>query len=98
RFSRDWSSDVCSSDLLKAVQGKECVTVDYRLGPEDPYPAALDDAVLAYRQLLAQGVDAGNVILSGESSGAGLALAVALVARMARSEGRRGGRGTGMRE
>lgn len=72
-----------ASRVLKAVQGKECVTVDYRLGPEDPYPAALDDAVLAYRQLLAQGVDAKNVILSGESSGAGLALAVALVARMA---------------
>ena len=68
--------------LAKAVSG-ECVTVDYRLAPENPYPAALDDAVDAYRGLVNSGVDPSRILLSGESSGAGLALALALTLKMA---------------
>lgn len=68
--------------LAKAVRG-DCVTVDYRLAPENPYPAALDDAVDAYRGLVNSGVDPSRILLSGESSGAGLALALALTLKMA---------------
>ncbi len=68
--------------LAETVSG-DCITVDYRLAPENPYPAALDDAVDAYRGLVNQGVNPANILLSGESSGAGLALALALTLKMA---------------
>ena len=71
-----------ASRLATAVGG-ECVTVDYRLAPEAPYPAALDDAVDAYRGLLRAGVAPSRILLSGESSGGGLALALSLALKMA---------------
>lgn len=51
---------------------------DYRLAPEHPYPAALDDSVAAYGWLLAQGVAPANVVMVGESAGGGLCLATLL--------------------
>jgi epsilon-lactone hydrolase len=68
------------SDLARRAHAK-AVTVDYRLAPEHPYPAAVDDARAAYEGLLAQGVDAGQIALAGESSGGGLAVATLLVLR-----------------
>jgi salicylate hydroxylase len=74
------SSVEYASRLSRALNGP-CYTVDYRLAPEHPYPAAFDDAFSAYRGLLAAGVDPATVFLSGESSGGGLALAAAAALR-----------------
>jgi salicylate hydroxylase len=71
-----------ASRLATAVDGV-CYTIDYRLAPEHPYPAAIDDAVAAYRALLRRGVPASTILLSGESAGGGLAVAAALALRMA---------------
>jgi epsilon-lactone hydrolase len=68
------------SDLARRARAK-AVTVDYRLAPEHPYPAAVDDARAAYEGLLAQGVDAGQIALAGESAGGGLAVATLLALR-----------------
>ena len=76
-------SSVEYAGRLADAVGGACVTVDYRLAPEHPYPAAVDDALAAYRGLLAAGVAAASVFLSGESSGGGLALALAIAIRNA---------------
>ena len=55
--------------------GTRAITLDYRLAPEHPYPAAVADAQDAYQGLLEQGVDAGQIALAGESAGGGLAVA-----------------------
>jgi monoterpene epsilon-lactone hydrolase len=68
------------SDLARRAQAK-AVTVDYRLAPEHPYPAAVDDARAAYEGLLAQGVDPDQIALAGESAGGGLAVALLLALR-----------------
>ena len=56
---------------------------DYRLAPESPFPAAPDDCHAAYRGLLAQGVEPGNIVLAGDSAGGNLALVTLLRARAA---------------
>ncbi len=56
----------------------ELVALDYRLAPEHPFPAALDDAVLAWRALLAEGADPRRLAVIGDSAGGGLALALGL--------------------
>lgn len=66
---------------LARVIGARVVVIDYRLAPEHPYPAALDDCVAAYSALLDQGVDAGDLVVAGDSAGGGLAASVALAAR-----------------
>lgn len=54
------------------------VLVYYRLAPENPYPAGLDDCVAAYDHLLATGIDAGEIVVLGDSAGGGLALSLLL--------------------
>ena len=68
--------------LAKSISGR-CISVDYRLAPEHPYPAAIDDAINVYRGLLDSGVDSQQIILSGESSGGGLAIALGIAIRNA---------------
>ena len=51
------------------------ISVDYRLAPEHPYPAAVDDALAAYEALLHTGTDPSDIVLAGESAGGGLAIA-----------------------
>src|ERR1700716_1189788 len=70
------------SHLARRAHAK-AVTVDYRLAPEYSYPAAVDDARAIYEGLLAQGIDAGQIALAGESAGGGLAVATLLALRSA---------------
>jgi acetyl esterase/lipase len=51
---------------------------DYRLAPEYPFPAALDDCIIAYKWLLNKGIEARNIIVGGESAGATLTLSLLL--------------------
>ncbi|AXQ31312.1 alpha/beta hydrolase [Solimonas sp. K1W22B-7] len=67
-----------SATLAKA-SGLTVFALDYRLAPEHPYPAALNDAVAAYRTLLDEGHE--RIFLAGDSAGGGLALATALSLR-----------------
>jgi epsilon-lactone hydrolase len=61
--------------------GAKVISVDYRLAPEHPYPAAVDDALAAYQALLLAGTDPANIAFAGESAGGGLAVATLVTAR-----------------
>jgi len=63
------------------ISGAGVLTVDYRVAPEHPYPAALEDALLAYNWLLGQGYGPEDIIVAGDSAGGGLTLATALYLR-----------------
>jgi epsilon-lactone hydrolase len=59
---------------LARKTGMRAVSVDYRLAPEHPYPAGLQDVTAAYRALLEQAGSAAHVVVSGESAGGNLAV------------------------
>lgn len=61
--------------------GMDAVVLDYRLAPEHPFPAAVDDAVAAYRALLEDGMAPSDIVLAGDSAGGGLALATLVALR-----------------
>lgn len=79
---------VCSSRTHRALaaqiaveSGRRCLLLDYRLAPEHPYPAAIEDAVAALEELIHEVGDAGRVAIAGDSAGGGLSLATLLSCR-----------------
>ena len=69
-----------TGNLAKAM-GCRVLALHYRLAPEHPHPAPVQDAVAAYRWLLAEGFKAEHVMISGDSAGGGLALATLVALR-----------------
>lgn len=61
--------------------GARVLTIDYRLAPEHPHPAAVEDAVVSYRWLLAQDVAPEHIAIAGDSAGGGLTIATLLALR-----------------
>ncbi|HET7012642.1 MAG TPA: alpha/beta hydrolase [Streptosporangiaceae bacterium] len=73
-----------AADLASQVGRRtsaKVISVDYRLAPEHPYPAAVDDALAAYQALLDSGKDPSDIAFAGESAGGGLAIATLVNAR-----------------
>ena len=64
--------------LLATATGVKVLIPEYRLAPENPFPAALDDALKIYHWLLAQGTSSANIIIAGDSAGGGLSVATVL--------------------
>ncbi len=62
-------------------KGIPVLTVDYRVAPQHPYPAALEDAVAAYLWLVDQGFSASQIVVAGDSAGGGLAMALCMYLR-----------------
>lgn len=63
---------------IASATAARVLVIDYRLAPEHPFPAALDDAAAAYRWLLQQGTDPRRIAVMGDSAGGGLTLATLL--------------------
>jgi epsilon-lactone hydrolase len=61
---------------LSKASGARVLLIDYRLAPENPFPAAVDDALAAYRWLLDGGADPAHLAVAGDSAGGGLAVAL----------------------
>ncbi|MFI8454469.1 alpha/beta hydrolase [Kitasatospora sp. NPDC085464] len=66
---------------LVARTGLGAYSLDYRLAPEHPFPAAIEDTLSAYRALLDRGEDPAAIVLAGDSAGGGLAVTTCLAAR-----------------
>lgn len=66
-----------ASRVSRTTGARVCV-INYRLAPENPFPAAVDDATMAYRWLLNEGVAANQITIAGDSAGGGLTLATLL--------------------
>ncbi len=66
---------------LARAAGARVLVANYRLAPEHPFPAAVEDAVSAYRWLLEEGGEPARIFLAGDSAGGGLAVATAIAAR-----------------
>jgi acetyl esterase/lipase len=63
---------------LSAAASARVLLIDYRLAPEHPFPAAVDDATAAWRWLIAKGHDPKRIAIAGDSAGGGLSIATAV--------------------
>jgi len=61
--------------------GVRSISLDYRLAPEHPFPAGIEDCVAAFRSLLEQGIEPESIVFAGDSAGGGLTVTTALAAR-----------------
>ncbi len=68
---------------LSRAAGARALAIDYRLAPENPFPAGVEDATAAYRWLLSTGVDPARVVIAGDSAGGGLTVAALVALRNA---------------
>jgi epsilon-lactone hydrolase len=80
--------EYCSADTHRALaarimtkSGVKVLLPEYRLSPEHPFPAAIEDGLSIYRWLLNQGYNSSNIIIAGDSAGGGLSLAVTISLR-----------------
>ena len=71
---------VMLAHLARAAKAR-VLALDYRLAPEIPFPAPVEDSVSAYRWLLAQGISAQKMVIGGDSAGGGLAVAAMVALR-----------------
>lgn len=69
-----------AGNIANAAQARALI-INYRLAPEHPFPAGLDDALNAYNWLLEQGTQPSRIVLAGDSAGGGLVLATLLALR-----------------
>jgi acetyl esterase/lipase len=68
--------------VARACSGR-VLSLDYRLAPEHPFPAAVDDAVAGYRYLLGSGVKPASIVIAGDSAGGGLTVATFVALKQA---------------
>jgi monoterpene epsilon-lactone hydrolase len=68
------------SRLSRAARAR-AIAIDYRLAPENPFPAAVEDSTSAYRWLISTGVDPARLVIAGDSAGGGLTLATLVALR-----------------
>jgi phosphinothricin tripeptide acetyl hydrolase len=66
---------------IAVAAGARVLIIDYRMAPEHPHPAAVEDALAAYTYILKDGFQAGHVAVAGDSAGGGLTLALLLALR-----------------
>jgi len=66
---------------LSRATGARALAIDYRLAPENPFPAAVEDSTAAYRWLLSTGVDPARLVIAGDSAGGGLTVATLVALR-----------------
>lgn len=69
------------ANRLSQAAAARVLLLDYRLAPEHPFPAAVDDAVSAYRWLMQQGTNPARNVIAGDSAGGGLAVAALIALR-----------------
>lgn len=66
---------------ISRAAGARVFLIDYRLAPEHPYPAALEDSLTAYRWLLSDGANPAHIVIAGDSAGGGLTVATLVALR-----------------